>query len=844
MHAAPLAAVALLAGTAAGRTLPSQSRPDPQLAAPKIHIRVRVLDEHGAPLAGAGLAVGLSGDTTSDEALDAPVARSDADGRMSHTLERRGALAMPGVEAWIAAKGRVPFRVVLSWLAAAPNETDRETALGDIRLPRGIQLTGRLRARDGSAIANASVFANDLLNTDSVGPGYAARTTSNKDGVFRIRSTFSSGMSLDLNANGYYHEHIPWVRAGTPLQFAMEPSGFVQATVAFSARDLKPGAQAEGTGDEPFSGFATVIGEFSRLAGQRATPVEVQNGTLRIGVSTRGRFRIAVYDRYTMPFGQSAILAGPTDEDVRINPLHQARKTLTVRARDEATAEPIVAGLRAASIPLPDVSDWLQAYLANSSLPGNKEGRVRLFQSLEGSIGSVYAVADGYAPLIIEGVALMPGAKIVTKLFAAASIRGKVVRANGGKPIANARVSWRRIGDQVEGETVALPRGAKCMTQHAAVHTTAQGAFSCEDLMPGQYEVTASWSEGSVQATRQVAVGTGKAVSDLSIELEEGITCIARIDGLSQRHPHARVLRVRPAGAKDGESRPTKLQAPWLIAGSLVSADDRAEFPHLAEADLQLRLVVPVPPRNGYAIQVPLRRTDDRQQNGDTVEWTYDLAASLPGFVTGKVQVDGTDVSLARFVVYVFDEPRAEPGHISSAAGVCHFGAVAPDGSFSVPCGPGNKKLAVVDIATAVLLHVHKEQVQVPAGGHSKNVLLKPTITQLDVRWSGADGRRIPIEGLAASSTRNDELGHHLGTLLSSVGRRGVMYNGATPAVPITLIVPVGEVSLQPYYGTNVLELQKISYSSDDDPTPTKIQCAGGERNVVTLPAPEPLKFH
>src|SRR5262249_15179134 len=118
-------------------------------------LRVRVLDERGAPLAGVGAAVGQDSEITSEQALRQPKARTDAAGWLQFELHGDGTAAGSGRQVVVLAPPqRLAVRIDCHAEPAAP-----VLDCGTLFLPPARARHGRVRAADGRPLAGVRVEA-------------------------------------------------------------------------------------------------------------------------------------------------------------------------------------------------------------------------------------------------------------------------------------------------------------------------------------------------------------------------------------------------------------------------------------------------------------------------------------------------------------------------------------------------------------------------------------------------------------------------------------------------------------------------------------------------------------
>jgi hypothetical protein len=191
------------------------------LAAQSVAFRGRVLDEAGAPLAGAGVVAGSEREITTADCLRQPQARAGDDGAFRLELERAPELLL------VAADGRLGLCLEAASLRARDGAFD----CGDLWLPRGDVRHGRVVDAAGAPIAGARAIASDALGDGQAFSGdadrkgrYAAFATSDARGLFALPGV-AGGMRLEVSARDHTTRSIGHFGASAPttIELAQSP---------------------------------------------------------------------------------------------------------------------------------------------------------------------------------------------------------------------------------------------------------------------------------------------------------------------------------------------------------------------------------------------------------------------------------------------------------------------------------------------------------------------------------------------------------------------------------------------------------------------------------------------
>lgn len=194
-------------------------------------LRGLVLDEHGAPIAGATATFLTDHDRfVTAELVAAPDARTDAAGRF--TLPRPNSADWP-VGISCSAPGRGTVVVTPGYLDLSP-----------IVLPSARRLGGRVRDEDGRPVAGARILVRDWLSYCSFlsGSGQQRRFTmpepcaavlSDADGRFTVDSAADTALYVEVSKAGHLTQERGPFDSGQPLDFVLRPP----TTVAFEVVD-------------------------------------------------------------------------------------------------------------------------------------------------------------------------------------------------------------------------------------------------------------------------------------------------------------------------------------------------------------------------------------------------------------------------------------------------------------------------------------------------------------------------------------------------------------------------------------------------------------------------------
>ncbi len=739
----------------------------PNVGSAFCRVRARICDEDGKPIANAGAVAGAPGTLTTADALQRPQARSDENGSISIDVPIPEGL-LESTSVLIAAPGRVSIVCPDPQRGGLWRRQRRDADLGELRLPKGLTLTGRVCDADGQPVAGAKVAAFDgLAKYWWLGPCYACLATTGANGVFTLRGVFSRAMRLEVAADGFYARTLDSVEFGAPLDIRLQPSGFVEGRVV----------DADG---RPVTGCVRLTGERVR-ATYESTRVE-SDGRFRAPLCFAGRYRVTAYSDSGSVLGESEVLEGPrTELVVRAAPDDGER--LIVRAVDARTGAPVRA-IRAAVLWYrgerdANIDAWLEASLA----PARPDGAVSLDPPGNGAAGPgvMLVTAAGYAPFFedkVEGSTRT----FEAKLAAASRITGRVIDAATEQPIAGALVTIERKAARDGGST--RPRGASARK----TTTNNDGSMVFDELGADDYVVEARHTIGSVAARRFVTVEPGKDPPAFDLALAAGVTLRGRVEGAVVGADWRVVLSSQPPTERDDEDPLSGLCVAANVDGSVSIVDGTFELPHRAAGTEHLSLVVPAAPRRGAALVVPL--TSFRFEAAD-IDAKVDLAGRLPGVVHVELAASDDKVPIGRFAVAAIERDRvSSQGRFVTEW--TRWVLVEPDGKCELRLPPGTFHLAVVDSATGVWLF--GEEVVV-AGGRATAWHAKFEVCQLSVRFDGGESKAVTASRLMWMPADAQPFSVRAAFGGGTWGAPGA--DIVALDVPITLWVPPGETGLR-----------------------------------------------
>lgn len=647
-----------------------------------LRVHGRVLDENGMPLPGAGIHLGLMVEVSRPEGLREPMARTGDDGRFAVAIDE-GTLADLLL---ITAPSRVAF-VDTRPASRIFDEVGAELAIGDVRLPPGVECRGRVRDDRGEPVVGAIVSAVDAL-----APGFYAEPSlgglaqTDDDGEFVLPAVFARAITLQVCAPGCFDHELRCVAPDAPLDVRVERSGYVEGFV----RDVD-GA--------PYDGLVGL--QYEWLRGQISLD-RVVAGRFRVLVRHRCRFGAWVGDP-TGVVAPGPVLDGPA-QDVQLRfappPDDQCVRVRAVDADGRA-----VGGVRA----------WLERHRFSTSWVREPEplrwslraawadGAVRLpppgFD--QGEQGHAYVTAPGFASKLLRDVSWASGSEHVIPLDRESRVVGRVVDGGTGLPAGRVLLHATRAG---------APHRATPPVE-AAGRTAADGTFVLEGLTAGIWNVRAEHEQEAGSAVEtQVTVRAVATHDGIELRLPPRHAIAGRITGV-EPGPGWRVGRRRQRPRNAWWERGDGVLASWNLDGSVpLPADGTFRLEGCADGRHALVLFVPQPVRQGAALRIPLGEVAVR---GEDQHVEIDAGPHRPALLRGTLRVQGADLPDGRLAVVA--HPVRDPSAWFDERDV-HWSLATTDGRWTIPVAPGEYRFEVVDLFTGIRLLEHGETIRVAAG--------------------------------------------------------------------------------------------------------------------------------
>lgn len=618
-------------------------------------VRGRVLETSGAPLEGARLTVPARG---ADVAAARPrtLATTDAEGRYAIPLAvLRG---LPNEAQIEVHKAGFVSGVVFPASADCAAGT-----LGDLELDVGRKVPVFVKDTAGDAVVGARVHVRSVSATPwDPRPTRSWAAQTDERGLASIVDAPRGAVAVEVQADGYYTQRQPL--ATEPILVTLEPSGFLSGRIV---------APTDARIDTARLSVRWKTATWHESRGAFAGGPVNADGTFRRTVERPTPWRIEVVcvvdgDQYAAATGWRSGSAEELELDLEVVP------GCTVQVR--SSGGEILPDAQIATAWLPNrrglFEGRIDALVADRWVDVGADGQMRIARPVEpGPSAFVRVRAPGYGRVTVPVVEFGPAAEVVVTLAPEEDVSGVVLAADG-KPVADALVT----GEYVEVPSNEIARPA------LRAWTDADGRFTLREvgteidavsIRRRGYRVLHRSYESNSGPVRTTEYRLTPAVQTLArvADLPDGAT-LSFSASLDPKRYLQRAQRV----ARNGE----RVELPFGAHEDLVSGRFR---PGAGDGSGAVG--------HGQSMDVGLLVRD--AEAGLVVRAAGDFP--FPRRVHGRIACDVDPERLA--VVMVTQDAFVSVGESVP---------VNADGTYSILSKRGRPRLAVVDRATGIGLHL------------------------------------------------------------------------------------------------------------------------------------------
>lgn len=542
----------------------------------------RVVDEDGRPVAGAGVSLLSSSESSLDAAVrlwgEASRLRTRPDGSFTATR------LPPGENQRLSVQHPEFERGTVGGISLVAGGT-RSGVVVTIR--RGVVLTGRVSDPDGNPIAGAEVSAGRSFSVRSSSGGSLTRVRvemmeaprtarSGGDGAFELRGLAPGSVSVTVKAPGRATETVDPVllergARPDPVEIVLEPGATISGRIV---RRTGEGA----------SGYFVLAQNPRKPSGGRgstsATPEA--DGTFRIeGLRAGETYDLQLFGT-SAGFGPGPRKAGILAPADGVEWVVEGTGRIGGSAVDAKTGQPLGAFEVSYQADRPGMGGVFRVGRGGSRSTGGA-GEARLVESPDGRFAleevpsgkwQVVVTAKGYqvgraAGVVVEDATTTDGVEV--RVAPGSVLRGIVKDARSRRGVPDARV-------RVRGETgdAASSQGS------GGLFTDVEGRFEAEGLAPGKVTVTAEHADYTARTESAVLAEGGSSVE---IALSRG-SALGGVVLSETRQPVPGASVSLEGGASRGGG----------FGGSDETTTDgagRFRFDHLSPARYTLRASVP-----------------------------------------------------------------------------------------------------------------------------------------------------------------------------------------------------------------------------------------------------------
>jgi uncharacterized GH25 family protein len=433
------------------------------------------------------------------------------------------------------------------WTLVVRHESYRPVDAGPIRIPEGdtwreeiVLEPGKTcsgvvtDATTGAPIAGARLVVDNAIAISRRRSPTRLEVTTDASGAYVFENVRTGHNTLMITAQGYatqIHNNFSLVNFGEP------PTRFVNrqppATLESKQQNfqLGPGktiaGRVIGPDRAPMAGVQLEALNQAGAIGCRGDAVSGKNGEFLLEGLSEGFYTVRVQAKNHDAAPAQRVEAGETNLIITL--FEQASVTGKVLDASGRPLSAFTVKLRMAN----EVNNVFGAMMDQKAVKGSSDGSFEFGGVAEGSY-VVEGLADGYASSFSEPFNAVQGltsADVVVHMSRGGSLRGKVIDAYSGEPVAGAEVKTQD-NNWVDGDFFELFNTLEpSALSRRTVYTDASGNYELDLLTPGDYQLRIAARGYSTIALNDVSVVDGQRVEVPLQTVSKGAVILGRVFG-------------------------------------------------------------------------------------------------------------------------------------------------------------------------------------------------------------------------------------------------------------------------------------------------------------------------
>lgn len=710
----------------------------------------QVVDEQGAPIAGAAIGISLTTATPNVNALlKSAKCTSDANGEFTVEVPA----TKDPLQVLAAIRGRQACAIHVSHDAAQPSRLE----LGQFVLPPGGTLIGRIRDAEGKPVGGVTMRVSSAIpsNRFRYGALVLSGAVSNDRGIFQVPCVPRTGLQLSAKKLGYQTD-VRIVSHDSPLAITLEAAPMVRGRLL----------DAQGA---PIANARVAITQEAGTSHYITTKTAKSGSFVLTGPPAPTRYRVTASISGTRRRFTTGLLRGSQDDVAfeEITVRAASGKSIVVHVIDAKTKKRIPKFALAVTNRLKRLQTAL--FFA--------EGRFTSYELAAvvprtNRTTGVIVIAPGLA----FGTATIPdelAGPLVVELGPEAVITGRVVDGDQ-KPVAGVVV--RALPD---GGT----KGSGSKIDERWPRTDEQGRYRIGGLQPGAYLVQAYPPNHRPSEPEKIEVTLEKQTT-LEVSIPNRHAMTVKLIGDRPTGP-APILSVSRFSNNSARGFTHFVQPPQSI--TLVGKRDTFTLGTQQSNQVSLEVFLPSRTRVGSGTAIPLNNLAIMDGKVEV-----QLPALDCTIMSGRIEVDA-QLPTARLALIATPVSKNNDRHFYGVPRV--LAGVFSDGSFTIDLPHGEYVLQLIDVETGIVFHTEIQDHL----ANAKGLVLRPQLRWLEIELKPENaGDPVLVHSLTVELDR-PRGGNHGAFLRNGPGnnsRESSSVQRRSRATTLRWLVPAGKLKL------------------------------------------------